>query len=77
LRIRIVCLMKSWGLGRMAAMRVGCIAIMRVGCIDRALVALNMLAVLLSSQLEWRVESGEFSAGLEESCERRERHGSS
>jgi hypothetical protein len=45
--MRIVCLMKSWGLGRMAAMRVGCMAIIRVGCIDRALVALNMLAVFV------------------------------
>jgi hypothetical protein len=56
--------MKSCGLWRMAIMRVGCIASMRVGCIERALVALNIFAVFVSSQLKCRVESRRIAVAL-------------
>jgi len=65
LRRAMVCRIKSCGLWRIAIMRVGCMAIMRVGCMERALVALNMLAVLVSSQLEWRVERWRRRWGIE------------
>lgn len=65
LRRAMVCLTKSWGLWRIAIIRVvciaiirdGCMAIMRVGCMDRARVALNMVGGLLCLQLGSGVES--------------------